>query len=270
MYTWVFSINSTSIELWGMFGQWAGAIATFIAVLVALRQVRISQDQTKFSQQQVELSQKQTETALQQTELAIKQMEEARRREEKALKPNFEIFTKILSFENNQLLTLRIIITNTKPVPVYVSDYVIMQRVYENDRIIDNELGVINLDGSKYYSSIQSEKIKSEIPEIVPFGDICITDIPVELFKSSIGKRKHYGLFEFIFTLSTGQKYTISIYLEYRAVSFADNNNVHLWHLYTLYNTIDTIDEIKKDDNLIGTFTHMSDSHDLEDFKLIY
>jgi hypothetical protein len=63
IHTW---FSSLDWDMWGGLGQWAGAIATFIAVLIALKQTKISQ--------------KQTEASLEQTKIAIQQLEDARRR----------------------------------------------------------------------------------------------------------------------------------------------------------------------------------------------
>jgi hypothetical protein len=238
IHTWFLSIDWINKDLWGMFGQWAGAIATFIAVLVAMRQVRISQYQTKFSQQQVELSQKQTETALQQTQLAIQQMEEAKQRETDARKPELEI--KVLCMKQEGTHILSILLTNIKQVPTRIYRYDLFHYGIDKDNNIMKNTSHL----------IKSDNIKDKIPEMIAFGEVYIKEMTVNLLIEEIKKENiSRGFFECQFLLITGEIHTLSLFLEHKSVE--ELLGLNYWHLYVCPTKISRLDEIITKDNSI-------------------
>lgn len=117
--SWLVLVDSVSWkdwDMWGALGQWAGAIGTVWAVLVALRQAKE----------------------------ARKQAEEAKREAEEAKRPKGKISYGILR-ESQKLL---LILTNIKPIPIYI----LHTEVYEVNDASGEKLGSIKefkWDGNK-------------------------------------------------------------------------------------------------------------------------
>ncbi len=132
--------------------------------------------------------------ALHQIRDARRQEEEAREREIAAMEPELTPRSTIRRSDRDKIIHL--ILSNNKPVPVFV-------------------------DGFKFWSSVPfpdddrpDDVFETEAPERVPYGDVCVTKIPLNYLLKTIMKHDvREGRFTFYFTLANGKGYTFSILL---------------------------------------------------------
>jgi hypothetical protein len=232
------NINWMSWDMWAAFGQIIGAAATLWTARVALGQMK---------------------EARRQNELAYRQIEEARKREEAALKA--ELLTKVRIVKKEEKNQLSIFLTNIKQVPVYIYQYHLLYCDISKD--------IINISTEV----IETDAITSEVPEMVPFGDVCLTEIPVDILLDALKQRNSTkGLFKCLFHLTNGDVYQINILLEYSLTTFLYPNRLY-WHLYVREGQLKAINEIREKKHLLISFNpiHCSYNPDPEDTqKLIY
>jgi hypothetical protein len=130
--------------------------------------------------------------ALHQIKDARRQEEESREREIAAMEPELTPRSTIRRRDREKVIHL--ILSNNKPVPVFV-------------------------DSFKFWSSVPfpeddrpDDVFETEAPERVPYGDVCVTKIPVDyLLKTMMKHDVREGTFKFFFSLANGKKYTFSI-----------------------------------------------------------
>jgi hypothetical protein len=171
---------------------------------------------------------------------ARRQEEEARQREKAAMEPDLKIRVRPI-----RMTLIRIFLTNIKQTPVYIYDFHIFgHSIVEDGKIERNGHG------------IHDEEIKTEVPEMVSFGDVCITRIPIgTLIESLQMQGESRGVFRGSFYLVSGQVYTVSILLEYSLFG-PKNSPDHdfWWNVYAYPFDADTIDEIKTKENYLASY----------------
>ncbi|MCH5586023.1 hypothetical protein MK805_13855 [Shimazuella sp. AN120528] len=171
---WFAKWNWTDWNMWAAIGQMIGAFATVWTARIALRQ-------TKLANQQIDE--------------AREREEETKKKEKEAMEPELTPKIIIKSDEEGKNV-LHLILSNLKPVPVYVDAFFFVNKLPE---IEDDNQNII----------------ETEAPERVVYGDICVTKVPLLYLKHLITKNeKNEGFYKFKFSISTGKIYTFCVYLK--------------------------------------------------------
>jgi hypothetical protein len=238
IHTWFSSVDWINKDMWGMFGQWAGAIATFIAVMVALKQTKISQDQTKYSQ-------KQAETALQ-------QMEEARQKEIEASKPELMI-TANTFFEDNIKYICLYINNIKKDVHLTIHNHFLHQHF-----LGDHLQRIRNISETRKLIETKRGEIKK-----IQFGDVLEIKIPLVALISTV-QPQNQALFTYCIYTTIGAKFECSLLINLQETNI---ENSKMWVCYFTQKIDLEIDEIIDEEKVLEAMDTETVEYELERYK---